>query len=187
MGLEKVIEEILAAGEEQRAKIIAEASAERGKILSNAKSEADAARKSRESGTEHRMAMSRQQALSSAELESKKRLLKEQNAILVQVKEQALASLGQMETSQRRAMLDKLCKIAAKQLSKGVVHCRKEDEKLVSVPSGFKKAADLGSAGGILAESDDGSYRMDLTFEALMDDVWAKDIQKVYAALFGGA
>jgi V/A-type H+-transporting ATPase subunit E len=187
MGLEKVIAEILAAGEEQRGTILAEAATERDKIVSTARSEAEAARKSRESGIEHKVAMSRQQALSSAELESKKRLLQEQNAILAQAKKQTLASLGELEPAQRKPLLEKLCRIAAGQLSKGVIHCRKEDEKLITAPSGFKKSADLTSAGGVLAESEDGSYRMDLTYEALLDDVWAKDVQKVYTILFGGA
>jgi len=187
MGLEKVREEILAAGEEQRGRILAEAAAEQQKILSAAKSEAEASRKAKERDAWQRAAMSKQQALSSAELESKKRLLQEQNAILTQVKEQALDSLANMEAGQRKPLLEKLCRIAAEQLSKGTIHCRKDDEKLVTAPSGFKKVADLKSAGGVLAESDDGAYRMDLTFEALLDDVWSKDVQKVYETLFGGA
>jgi len=187
MGLESVLAEILAAGEEQRAKILGEAAAERLKIISAATAEADAARETREKAAENRIAMMRQQSLSSAELESKKRMLKEQNAILTQEKRQTLEALGSMESAQRKALLDKLCRISAKQLSKGVVHCRKDDEKIVTAPSGFKKVADLKSSGGIIAESEDGAYRMDLTFEALLEDVWAKDVQKVYETLFGGA
>jgi V/A-type H+-transporting ATPase subunit E len=187
MGLEKVIDEILAAGDEQRGKILADAAAERLKVVSTAQSEAEAARKEREKAVVHRIAVTKQQALSSAELESKKRLLQEQNVILSQAKGQTLSSLAEMEAGHRKPLLDKLCRIAARQLSKGTVHCRKEDEKLVTAPAGFKKIADLVSVGGILAESEDGSYRMDLTFEALLDDVWAKDMQKVYGILFGGA
>ena len=187
MGLEKVIEEILSAGEEQRSKSLAEAAAERDRIISTAKAEAEAARKIREREAGQRTSTAKQQALSSAELESKKRFLKEQNAILTQVKQQALASLAEMDSGQRKPLLDKLCRIAAKQLSKGTVHCRKDDEKIVTAPSGFKKVADLKSAGGILAESEDAAFRMDLTFEALLDDVWAKDVQKIYELLFGGA
>ena len=186
MGLEKVIAEILSAGEEQRSKSLAEAAAEREKIISAAKSEAEAARKTRERDVEQRTSTAKHQAVSSAELESRKRFLKEQNAILTQVKQQALASLAGLDSGQLKPMLDRLCKIAAKQLSKGTVHCRKEDEKIVTAPSGFKKAADLKSAGGILAESEDTSFRMDLTFEALLDDIWANDVQKVYEILFGG-
>jgi V/A-type H+/Na+-transporting ATPase subunit E len=187
MGLEKVIEEILSAGEEQRSKSLAEAAAEREKIISTARSGAEAARKARENEVEHKASTAKHQATSSAELTSRKRFLQEQNAILTQVKQQTLASLAGMDPGQLKPMLDKLCKISAKQLSKGTVHCRKEDEKIVTAPSGFKKVADLKAAGGILAESDDAAFRMDLTFEALLDDVWAKDVQKVYEILFGGA
>ena len=187
MGLEKVIDEILAAGGEQRSKLLAEAAEERRKIISSAKSESEAARKAREQEMEHRAATAKQQALSSAELETKKRLLREQNAILAQVKEQALDSLAKMEAAQRKPLLDKLCKIAAGELSRGTIHCRKEDEKILNVPSGFKKVADLKSAGGLLAESEDAAYRINLTFESLLDDIWAKNIQKIFETLFGGA
>jgi vacuolar-type H+-ATPase subunit E/Vma4 len=28
---------------------------------------------------------------------------------------------------------------------------------------------------------------MDLTFEALLDDVWGKEVKKIYEIMFGGA
>ena len=187
MGLEGVIGEILAAGEERRRKITEEGDAERQRTLSSAKAEVESARKERIREAEQRASLTKQQSLSSAELEAKKRLLKEQNALLIQVKGEALKSLSALDADARKDLLEKLSRIAAKQLSKGLIHCRKEDEKIIDVPPGFKKAADLKASGGILAESEEGDYRMDLTFEVLLDDVWNKDVQKVYEMLFGGA
>jgi V/A-type H+/Na+-transporting ATPase subunit E len=187
MGLEKVIDEILAAGEERRRKILEEGDAERQRILSSAKAEAESVRKERIKESEQRTSMTKQQSLSSAELEAKKRLLKEQNALLIQAKGEVLKSLSALADDARKDILGKLSKIAAKQLSKGVIHCRKEDEKIISVPPGFKKATDLKASGGILAESEEGDYRMDLTFEVLLDDIWNKDVRKVYEIMFGGA
>lgn len=187
MGLEKVIDEILAAGEEQRRKTLSEGEAEKLKIVSAARSEAEVAKREHLKEIEQRSSMQKQQALSSAELEAKKRLLQEQNAILIRAKRDALSSLSVLDQDARKEILGKLTKIAAKQLSKGTIHCRKDDEKLVSVPGGFKKLADLNAAGGILAESEEGDYRMDLTFEVLLDDVWSRDVRKVYEMLFGGA
>lgn len=187
MGLERVIEEILASGEGQRAKILADAAAERRKVISAATSEGEAAKKARQKEAEQRAMMTKQQALSSAELEAKKHLLQEQNAILIQTKGQVLEALASLDTNARKSILEKLGQIAAKNLSKGVAHCRKDDERIFTPPSGFKKVADLKSAGGILAESEDGAYRMDLTFEVLLDDVWNRDVQKIYEILFGGA
>jgi len=185
--LEKVIDEILAAGEERRRKIIEEGNAERQRTLSSARAEAESARKERINEVEHRASLTKQQSLSSAELETKKRLLKEQNALLVQAKGEVLQSLSALDADARKSLLGKLSRIAAKQLSKGTIHCRKEDDKVISVPPGFKKAVDLKASGGILAESEEGDYRMDLTFEVLLDDVWNKDVQKVYEIMFGGA
>jgi len=187
MGLERVIDEILASGEEQRRKILSEGDAEKQKIISAARADAEAARRQQVKELEQRLSLMKAQALSSAELESKKRLLQEQNVLLAQVKSEVLDSLAAMSADSRKELLAKLGKIAAGQLSKGFIHCRKDDEKLVSAPNGFKKVADLTGAGGILAESEDGNFRMDLTFEVLLDDLWNKDVQKVYEILFGGA
>ncbi len=185
--MERVIDEILAAGEERRRIIAEEGNAERQRIVSSAKAEAENARKERIKEVEQRASLTKQQSLSSAELEAKKRLLKEQNALLIQAKGEVLKSLSAMDADARKSLLGKLSKIAAKQLSKGVIHCRKEDEKVIGVPPGFKKVADLKASGGILAETEEGDYRMDLTYEVLLDDVWNKDVQKVYEIMFGGA
>jgi len=187
MGLESVIDEILAAGEEQRRKIHAESATERQKVLSAAKSEAESLKKDRQHAFEKKSVMMHQQAISSSELEAKKRTLQEQNMILSRTKKNVLQSLSTMETSQRKDLLDRLVKIGAKRLSKGIIHCRKEDEKIVTVPNGINKVADLKAAGGILVESEDGAYQIDLTFEVLVDDVWMKNIRRIYEMIFGGA
>jgi V/A-type H+/Na+-transporting ATPase subunit E len=187
MGMERVIDEILAAGEERRRIISEEGNAERQRIVSSAKAEAESVRKERIKEIEQRTSLAKQQSLSSAELEAKKRLLKEQNALLIKAKGEVLKSLSALDADARKNLLGKLSKIAAKQLSKGVIHCRKEDEKVIGVPPGFKKVADLKASGGILAETEEGDYRMDLTFDVLLDDVWSRDVQKVYEIMFGGA
>lgn len=187
MGLDRVIEEILSAGEEKSRKLLAEAEAEKRKIVSTAKTEAERHRDERDKAFEHRVALLRQQALSSAELEAKKRILQEQNMLLSRTKDEVLRALSAMDANSKKKLLEKLSRIASKRLSKGVLHCREEDEKLVTAPAGFKTVADLRAAGGILAESADGSYRIDLTFEALLEDVWGKNVQSVYGILFGGA
>jgi len=186
MGLERVIDEIRSAGEEQSRKIRAEAEEERKKIVTAARVEAEKAKKKLEAETEQRISLQKQQALSSAELEAKKRVLKEQNVLLSQVKEEVLRELAAKDSGEMRAQLDKLAKVAAKRLSKGVIHCRKEDENLILAPLGFKKVADLKASGGIIAESEDGSYRIDLTFEALLEDVWGKNVRQIFDILFGG-
>lgn len=187
MGLEKVLDEILAAGEEQRKRIIAEAMEERRKMTAAAKAEAEHQRKLREKDFEQRCDMNRKQAISSAELEAKKRILQEQNALLSEMKIEVLKSLTSLDSQQRKRILEKLVKSASRKLQKGVIHCRKEDDVLLVAPSGFRKLPDLRGAGGILVESEDGAYRIDLTFEVLLDDVWAKNVRKVYELVFGGA
>jgi V/A-type H+-transporting ATPase subunit E len=187
MGLEKVIEEILAAGEEQRKRILAEATEEKKRMVAAAKVEADNQRKLREKQFQERCEMNRQQAISSAELEAKKRILQEQNAILAETKSELLKSLSSLDATQRKRILEKLMTAASKKLPKGIVHCRKEDEGLFSAPAGFKKIADLNGVGGMLVESEDGAYRIDLTFEVLLDDVWTKNVRRIYELVFGGA
>jgi len=187
MGLEKVIDEILAAGEDQKKKILAEATEEKKKMVAAAKLEAENQRKLREKQFEQRCEMNRQQAVSSAELEAKKRVLQEQNALLGEAKSEVLRSLSSLSSQERKRILEKLTGAASKRLQKGIIHCKKEDEPLFAAPNGFKKVADLKGAGGLLVESEDGAYRIDLTFEVLLDDVWTKNVRKIYELVFGGA
>lgn len=187
MGLERVIEEILSSGEAQRRKILSEAEKERRKIISAAKVEADTMRKEMNAETEQQILLRKQQALSSGELEAKKRVLQEQNTLLLRVREEVLEELSSKDSAERRALLEKLGRIAKKRLGKGIVHCRIEDGGLFLAPSGFKKVNDLKASGGLIAESEDGAYRIDLTFEALLDEVWGKSVKNIFDTLFGGA
>ncbi len=187
MGLEKVIAEILSAGKKQRFKIISEAEEEKGRLVSEAKAEAESTGKEMDKETEQRVALMRQQALSSAELEAKKRILQEQNRMLSQVKQEVLRALSARNSRSCKSLLETLGKIAAKRLNKGIIHYRKEDENIFIPPVGFRKLCDLRASGGIIAESEDGAYRIDLTFESLLEDLWSQNVRAVYNILFGGA
>lgn len=187
MGLEKVIGEIISSGEEQSRKIAAEADREKREIIGAARTEAEALGKELEAEAKKRIGLMRQQALSSAVLEAKKRVLQEQNMLLTKLLEDALKQLSSKDKNELKPLLDKLSKAAAKRLSKGVIHCRKEDVNLFLPPLGFKNVGDLSASGGIIAESEDGAFRIDLTFEALLDEIWGKKVRNIYDLLFGGA
>lgn len=187
MGLERVIDEIVSIGEEKRRAIISEGEKERKRIVAASREEAESGAKAIETDTERRISLMRQQALSSAELEAKKRILREQNEKLSSVRQEVLRDLSSRSSAELRPMLEKLVKIATKGLSGGVIHCRKQDEAVIAPPSKFKKQPDLKTSGGLIAESEDGSYRIDLTFEALIEDVWNRNVRQIYEILFGGA
>lgn len=187
MGLERVIDEIVSSGEEKRRAIISEGEKERQRIVAASREEAESGAKALETDTESRISLMRQQALSSAELEAKKRILREQNEQLSLVREEVLRDLSSRSRAELKPILDKLAKMVTKGLSGGVIHCRKQDEVAIVAPSRFKKQSDLRASGGLIAESEDGSYRIDLTFEALIEDVWNRNVRQIYEILFGGA
>jgi len=187
MGLERVIDEIVSSGEEKRRTIISEGEKERQRIVAASRKEAESGARTIETDTERKVSLMRQQALSSAELEAKKRILREQNEKLSSVREEVLRDLSSRSSAELKPMLEKLAKMATKGLSGGVIHCRKQDEAAIATPSNFRKQPDLKASGGLIAESEDGSYRMDLTFEALIEDVWNRNVRQIYEILFGGA
>jgi len=82
MGLEKVIEDILRKGEEQRSEIIRQGERERDEQVSLADKQVDENRRKAELRSKVQVAQMEQQELSSAELESKKTMLSAQRQIM---------------------------------------------------------------------------------------------------------
>ena len=125
-----------------------------------------------------------QQELSSAELESKKALLVAQRQVMDDLREQVLIELGDYPTDKRKRLYSKLVSRAKKELGECFVYTNKSDKALVQLPPGITHAGTIDCSGGLIFESKDKSFRLDYRFESILDDVWNKNMQDIYAKLF---
>lgn len=183
--MDKVVEDILRRGEERKREILKLGEKERDETIFQAEKKV---------GEDHKKGLSRvdafivqmeQQEMSSAELESKKALLAAQRQVMDELKEHVLTELEEYPGDKRKRLYAKLVARAKKELGECYVYSNKDDKSLLSLPSGMSAGGIIDCRGGLVFESKDRSVRLDFRFESMVDEVWNKDMQEIFAKLFG--
>lgn len=185
MSLDKVVEEILRKGEEQRREIIRQGEKERDELVSLAGKRIS---EHREKSLKHNKTVieqMEQQELSGAELESKKILLAAQRQAMESLKADALKDLADYPADKRKKIYAKLAAKAKKELGDCVVYSNKDDKPLLQLTSGMTYGGAIDCVGGVVFESNDKSVRLDYRFESLLEETWNRNIQAIYKKLFG--
>jgi len=182
MGLETVIEDLLAQGRSEVEEIRRAALAEREKILSDARAEGAKLLERREREAKEASERVRIQALARAELESKKIVLSAQKGLLDAVYAKVLEKLGRLPESGE--WLRKLLQANAAEWKTGKVYCNARDGDTVRSIVGANFGGTIDCVGGVLIESADGSHRTDLRFETLLADIWRDSIREVAEVLW---
>lgn len=101
------------------------------------------------------------------------------------LKEKFLSGVRNADAITRERWFLALLESAVSDLGVGVLHVRKGDMALASTARGFEIVGDLVAAGGLVAESADGTVLLDFTFESLAEDYWASRISEIRGMLFG--
>ena len=184
MSLNKVVEEILRRGEEKKQEIIRHCEKERDEQIHQAEKLVVDERQKAEKRTASQIIQMEQQELSGAELESKKALLAAQRQVMEDLKQQVLHELEGYPADKRKKLYAKLASKAKKELGECYVYSNAGDKAFLQPPSGMTYAGTIECRGGLVFESKDRSFRLDYRFESMLDEVWNKDIQDIYAKLF---
>lgn len=184
MGLEKVVEDILRRGEERRREILRLGEQERDEQVRAAEQRAAEERAKAEKRAEAMIAQMEQQELSSAELDSKRAILAAQRQVMEDLRAQVLSELRAMPPERRKSIYSKLMAKARAELGECIVYSNESDRRLLQLPPGMSNGGTIECAGGLVFESKDGSIRLDYRFESLLEDVWNRKMQEIYAKLF---
>jgi len=184
MGLEVVLNEILAKGQEEEHALLAAAQKEREKLLSDAEGKADEVRAKRLHQTDQKVEALRRELLSAAEFEARRTTRDRRREHAEDFRARVLQALSSLPADRNKAILDKLVAQAKKELPKGRVHARAADLATLG-KGGFDKGNDLPIAGGFQVESPDGSIVLDYRYETLLDGVW-KQLLTENQTLFEG-
>src|SRR2546425_6927740 len=170
MGLETVIEDVLARGRSEAEEIRRATSTERERTLHDARAEGAKLLDAREREARQAAERARVQALARAELESKRIVLSAQKELLDQVYAAVLEKLSRLADS--GAILRSLLQSHAAEWRNGKVYCNEKDADTVRsiVGQNFGGTIDCIGGGGI--DSAGGSPRTDLLFETLLAAVW---------------
>ncbi len=181
MGLETVLERIRDSGRGEAAAIVAEARKERERLLGEARAEGAQLAGRREAEAREQAERRRVQDLARAELDAKKLVLGAQEDVLRAVRErvrQRLAASG--DPGVLRTLLAK----HAAEWRSGRVYANARDAAAVRGIVGGNFAGTVDCLGGVAIESADGSRRLDLTYDSILDDVWDDVVREVARTLW---
>ena len=182
-GLKRHAERVIAKGDEEVERFLVEAKAKCEEELRKAKGGAEGILKRAGENAKRDALRLESQETSSMEIEMKKMKLISRKGVLDSVLKASLKRLGDLPQERRRAILGKLLIKARGEIPKGRAYCRLEDQTQVGA-AGYAFAGKLDSVGGVIVENDDGSVRLDLRFETLLQHIWGRHTKEIVAVLF---
>jgi len=181
MGLETVLDRIRENGKAEADAIVADARHERERLLSETRAEGERLRERREAEAFDQVARRRVQDLARAELDAKKIVLAAQEAVLNEVRGRVKARLAAMPAGD--ALKRMLARYAGEWRS-GRVSSAKKDEATVRGIVGGNFAGTIDGIGGVVIEAADGTSRLDLTYDSILQDLWGDVIREVARTLW---
>jgi len=95
-----------------------------------------------------------------------------------------LRGFGSLNDTEREELLKKL--LSKYEGGDYVVYSNKRDEPIVKKLTKMPYAGNIECLGGVVLESKDGSFRINLTFDNFIEMVYREKMKDVYEKLFGG-
>ena len=182
MGLEDVVNDILEQARSKAAAINAEAENEAAALISEAQSKADEIMQTRQAEVDAHIERMHKQEISSAHLEMKRAALNAKKDILDSVNQSAKDAISSMPAEQNA---DLLKTILDKHGSSGTrVYSNGRDAKFVQEMTDLTYMGEIDCIGGLVIENDDGTVRMDYTYDRILEDVSEQSLKQISDILF---
>ncbi|MFB6283040.1 MAG: V-type ATP synthase subunit E [Halobacteria archaeon] len=190
MGLETVVEDITEKARNRAEEIREEAESEADEIVADAEDEADEIMEEAKEEVEKEIDEAREQTLSSAQLESKKKVSRTRKELLDELKKDVREELAELEDG-RREITESLLNDAVDEIddSSGTVHSSENDEELVKELTedhdGFSYGGSENIVGGVVVENSTGKVRVTNSFDSVLEKVWSDSISEISSRLLG--
>ncbi len=182
MGLENVVNDILEQAKSEVATIEAEAQDEADNIINEAKAKAKTIITEIQAKIEADIQRKIKQEKSSAQLEVKRTALNAKKDVLDSVYESAREAISSLSSEKNvellKAILDNYGSDGTRVYSNG------RDARLVQEMTDLTFMGEIDCIGGLVIENDDGSVRLDNTFDNILDDVSEQTLKPVSDILF---
>lgn len=204
MSLEKVLDQIRQSGKQKAAIIAEEGEKEASAIVGKARAEADGRKARMEEELKEKVSHMLAVRLSKQRMEGKRKRLSNEKRLLGEFKEALRESVRTIDDQQNRALLKKLLSIAhaspafsiqslvTKEEDEDTHHerpfylyCNERDRELVKELSDLEVADTIDCLGGIIAEAEDQSWRINLTYDLLLEDFYDQSLGKIHGLLIG--
>ncbi|ETA67294.1 archaeal/vacuolar-type H+-ATPase subunit E [Methanolobus tindarius DSM 2278] len=183
MGLETVVKDIMDAAQAEVSKLDSEADAEVALILDEAKQNAKRIMGERLAKAEDDIKKIRQQEISSANLEVKRTLLNARKEILEKVYVQAVETISEFSSEKNEELLKAL--ISENEANGKKIYSNAESEEIVKKISSLEYAGNIDCLGGVVIENEDGTIRLDYTYDVILKSVNERLLKQTSDILFG--
>jgi V/A-type H+-transporting ATPase subunit E len=190
MGLETVVDDIKQEARARADEIVAEAEEESDDVLSEAREEAETLVEQAREEAEKEAEDLREQEVSSAKLEARKMVSREERDLLADLRADVRDELAALEDG-REDLTRSLLEAGVEELGddEGAVYAAEGDEELVQDlvddVDGFKFGGTTDVLGGVVVESANGEVRVDNSFDSVLERVWNDSLREVSAHLLG--
>lgn len=182
MGLEPVLREVEARGEREAAEILGRARTEADGLLNRARAEARALAEAAEAEARQEAERMRRAQIPAAELEAKRGLLQVEREVLGAVLARARERLAALAPEKNREYLSLLARRALR--DGGQKLCANGRDLPALRGMGHPVAREISCAGGVAAETGDGSVWLDYTYDTLLEAAWRGSQREVRQTLF---
>ncbi len=182
MGLETVIKDIMDAAQAEVSRINAEADAEVSRILEEANDKAKKIKGERLARAEDDIKRLRQQETSSANLEVKRAMLNARKEVLDKVYEKAVESIVSMPSAKKEELLKAI--IEQNENNGTKIYSNKDSEDFVKSSTSLEYAGNIDCIGGVIIENEDGSVRLDYTYDIILKNINEQSLKQTSDILF---
>lgn len=183
MGLDNVVNDILEQARSEVAAIEKAADEEVAAIINEAKAKADEMAQKRQAEVDAQIDRMHRQEISSAHLDIKRAALNAKKDVLDSVYQTVMDEISSMPDGKNadllKAIIDKYGSSGTRIYSNG------RDAKLVQEMSELTFAGEIDCLGGVVIENDDGTVRLDYTYDTILADVSEQNLKPVSDILFG--
>ncbi len=183
MGLSEVVADVRRDGEENAQAVLRQARQEADAILQEARRKAKAYEEDRLAHAARDGNHGAAQVQSRADSDARRAVLAAEAQLRSELKAAVLRHFRGLPPKARQAHLKTLVERAHAVIPKGRVWGAEADAGALQKDKTYAYAGTVPAAGGIVVESEDGTVRLDLTYETLLEDLW-RDVLKAEAALF---
>lgn len=180
MGLEVVVKDVLARGEEEANRIRQEGTDEANAIIGGAENTARQILEERRGQAVQQIERRKNREISSAHLEVKRAILNAKKELLDNVYNEALGALAALSESERETIIKKLLE---SHTDSKRVFSNKSDESIVRRITQLEYGGTILCSGGIVLENEDGTVIHDLTFDTLLRSVRETSLKQLLEIL----
>jgi V/A-type H+/Na+-transporting ATPase subunit E len=183
MGLDIVVKDIQEGARAEVSRIKAEGDAKASEITNEAKELQKKMLGDSLAKSEEDLQNLHQQVISSANLEVKRITLNKRKELLDKVYSQTIEAIKSMPASKKEELLKHIIK--KYEASGARIYSSKEAEEMVKKLTSLTYAGKIDSMGGVVLENEDGTVRLDFTYDSILKNVYERSLKQISDILYG--